>query len=63
MGTLGSHDITSILTISSPTSKKVTNILENPNVEWMFTDKIKHTVICLRGVASVVHEPDDLKSA
>ncbi len=58
MGTLGSPAADSILTITSPDSRKVVNILENPRVEWMFTDPQKRNVVYARGTIRIVHEPE-----
>ena len=63
MGTLSGSDISSILTITSPDSRKIVNILENPNVEWMFTSKKLDTVVYLRGKALVICEMDDIERA
>jgi general stress protein 26 len=60
MGTLGSKDLDFLLTMTSPDSRKVDNILQNPNVEWMFTDHEMISVVYLRGKARVIHEIDEL---
>lgn len=61
MGTLSGPDIKTILTITSPDSRKIINILENPKVEWMFTTRDMNEVVYLRGVARVVHELDEIE--
>lgn len=63
MGTLSSPNIGKLLTMTSPDSRKVLNILENPRVEWIFTSSNKDEVVYLRGNAQVVHEPSEVESA
>ncbi len=63
MGTLGNTDIGVIYTMTSPDSRKALNILENPKIEWMFTDKKLRTVIHLKCKARVIHEEAELKMA
>ena len=63
MGTLGSKDLNYMLTMTSPDSRKVANILQNPRVEWMFTDPELISVVYLRGKARVVHDIDELGDA
>lgn len=62
MGTLGSFQVSRILTMTSPDSRKVINILRNPNVEWMFTDEDREAVVYLRGMVRVIHDPDELET-
>ena len=63
MGTLGSEDISTILTMASPEGAKITNILQNPKVEWMFSDKDLETVIYLKGEARIIHEEGEVQEA
>lgn len=44
MGTLSSPNIGKLLTMTSPDSRKVLNILENPRVEWIFTGSNKDEI-------------------
>lgn len=61
MGTLSSPSITTLFTITSPDSRKVVNVLENPNVEWMFTNPSREEVAYLRGKARIVHDPEEIE--
>lgn len=63
MGTLGSTDIGLLLTMTCPDSRKVENILQNPRVEWMFTDNEMISVVYLRGKARVIHEINEVTEA
>ena len=63
MGTLGNRSVSNILTMTSPDSTKVKNILENPHVEWMFNDERLHAIVYLRGKARVIHEEGDVLEA
>lgn len=50
-----------LVTITSPTSRKATNIRENPVVEWLFTDELKRCLVYLEGKAEVVEDPARVK--
>ena len=63
MGTIALPRLDRVLTISSPDSRKVTNIRKYPAVEWMFLDEARETVLYLRGQARVVEEVAAIKSA
>lgn len=63
MGTLGSPNLTTLYTMTSPDSRKVVNVLENPNVEWMFTSQNREEVAYLRGEARIVHDPEEIEVA
>ena len=63
MGTIDTSDIRRVLTMTSPDCRKAINILQNPKVEWMFTDKRLETVVYLRGKARVIHELPELETA
>jgi len=63
MGTMSSPNITTLFTITSPDSRKVVNVLENPNVEWMFTSSEREEVAYLRGKARIVSDPEGIESA
>ncbi len=63
MGTLSSPSIATLFTITSPDSRKVVNILENPNVEWMFTSAGRTEVAYLRGKARIVSDPEEIEVA
>lgn len=63
MGTLSSPNIETLLTLTSPNSRKVVNLLENPEVEWMFVNHGRTEVAYLRGRARVVQEPEEVERA
>ncbi|MEM8955518.1 MAG: pyridoxamine 5'-phosphate oxidase family protein [Verrucomicrobiota bacterium] len=63
MGTLSAEGLKELVTITSPDSDKVANLIENPKVEWMFTDAAKTTIVYLRGEAEVVEDVSDVKRA
>ena len=63
MGTLGNRSVSTILTMTSPDSTKVKNILANPHVEWMFTDERLHAIVYMRGKTRVIHEEEEVQEA
>jgi len=63
MGTLSSPNIERLLTLTSPDSRKVVNLLENPVVEWLFVNRSRTEVAYLRGIARVVQDPDEVERA
>lgn len=50
-----------LVTITSPSSRKVTNIRENPVVEWLFSDENKRCLVYLECDAEVVEDPGEIK--
>jgi general stress protein 26 len=50
-----------LITITSPTSRKVTNIRENAEVEWLFSDEPKRCLVYLECDAEVVDDPAEIK--
>jgi general stress protein 26 len=63
MATMASPSLERLITITSPDSQKVINILENPKVEWMFADTDGRRVLYLRGVVRVIQEMDEVEEA
>ena len=63
MGTLNSPNISTLITMTSPDSRKVINLLENPKVEWMFTNRSRTQVAYLRGKARIVQDPQEVEEA
>ena len=57
MATLVAPTFASLLTITSPDSRKVKNVLQNPHVEWMLTGPDLSEVVYARGDMHVIHEP------
>jgi len=51
-----------MVTLTSPSSRKVANIRENPEIEWLFTDDAKRCLVYLKGVAEVVEDPAAIKA-
>jgi general stress protein 26 len=54
MGTLSLRNFPHLYALTSPTSRKVTEIYENPRVTWMFTSEQAVTVLKLKGTATVI---------
>jgi general stress protein 26 len=63
MGSVATPSVDRVITLSSPESRKVQNILENPRVEWMFCDEEKKEVLYLEGRARVLEDPDEVERA
>jgi general stress protein 26 len=51
MATLSLHDWPLLYTITSPASRKVEHIKNNPNVSWMFSNEELNVIINIRGKA------------
>jgi|GEM_PF-2675836 len=64
MGTLGFPEKQGwkLVTLTSPDSRKVRNIQQNPLVEWMFSDRAKSSLVYLQGKAVVVEDPASIKA-
>ena len=54
MGTLSFHDFPRFYALTAPTSRKITQIQENPSVEWMFSNPELSIILNLVGTAAVV---------
>jgi general stress protein 26 len=63
MGTVASPRLDRILTMTSPTSRKVLNLLRNPQVEWMLSDESMERILYLRGQARVLEKPEEVEAA
>jgi|GEM_PF-382166 len=63
MGTVAPPSLDRILTMTSPDSRKIINILQNPTVEWMLTDEPMARVLYLRGKAHVIEDPLQVAAA
>ncbi len=50
-----------LVTLTSPTSRKVTNIRENPRIEWLFSDEEKRCLVYLEGEAEIIEDPAEIK--
>ncbi len=61
MGTVLSPDPGEILTLTSPDSLKISNLRQNPAVEWLISEINRKELLYLRGKAHVVEEVADLK--
>jgi general stress protein 26 len=53
MATLSLHDWPLLYTITSPTSRKVQHIKNNPNVSWMFSNEEMNIIVNIRGKARI----------
>jgi general stress protein 26 len=53
MATLSLRDWPLLYTITSPTSRKVEHIKNNPNVSWMFSNEELNVIINIRGKARI----------
>ncbi len=63
MGTLASPSLDRLVTMTSPDSRKVQNILENPNVEWLFTNSTMTELVYLCGKGKVLKDMECIKTA
>lgn len=53
MATLSLHDFPLLYTITSPASRKVTHIHNNPHVSWMFSNEEMTVVVNITGKARI----------
>lgn len=53
MATLSLHDFPLLYTITSPTSRKLQHISNNPNVSWMFSNEEMNVIVNIRGKARI----------
>ena len=53
MATLSLKDFPKLYTITSPTSRKIQHIRQNPNVNWMFSNEEMNVIVNLRGKARI----------
>jgi general stress protein 26 len=63
MATMTSFDFRSLLTLTSPDSRKVANIRANPRVEWLFTDAAMKQLVYLEGTATLLEDVAEIKAA
>lgn len=61
MATIEATDDGTLVALTSPDSRKVSNILENPNVEWLFSSKDFLSFVYFSGVAEVLNDPSEMK--
>lgn len=57
MATLVAPTFDTLIAITSPDSRKVSNIRQNPRVEWMLTSPNMREVVYVRGDVQVIVEP------
>ncbi len=55
------EDVSWIITIASPNSRKIDQIRCHPDVEWIFTDSKWDRVVHLRGRAILIEDPALIK--
>ncbi|MCE0523884.1 MAG: pyridoxamine 5'-phosphate oxidase family protein [Methylacidiphilales bacterium] len=53
MATLSLRDFPILYTITSPQSRKVQHIINNPNVSWMFSNEEMNIIVNIRGKARI----------
>ena len=56
MATLSLHDWPLLYTITSPASRKVQHIQNNPNVSWMFSNDEMNVIVNIRGKARIAND-------
>ena len=56
MATLSLHDFPRLYTITSPKSRKIEHIKNNPNVSWMFSNEELNVIVNLRGKARLTND-------
>ena len=56
MATLSLHDWPLLYTITSPTSRKIQHLSNNPNVSWMFSNEEMNVVVNIRGKARITDD-------
>lgn len=61
MGAISAPEPGQILSLTSPDSRKVGNLRENPKVEWMFSEMNRKKLLYLGGRAELVEDVADLK--
>lgn len=61
MGTVYAADYQTIVSISSPDSRKIKYIEQNPQVEWMVSDEQIHHVVYFKGLARLMEEASEIK--
>lgn len=62
MATMGVTEPGELLALTSPDSRKVANILDNPKVEWLFTGEDQKDLVYLSGFARIVTDTKAIKS-
>lgn len=63
MGSVAVVDLSRLLTMTAPESRKVRNILENPQVEWLFLDQTREEVLYIQGTARAVYDLGEVEQA
>ena len=56
MATLSLHDFPILYTITSPSSRKIQHIANNPHVSWMFSNEEMNVVVNIRGKARITED-------
>jgi general stress protein 26 len=56
MATLSLQDFPVLYTITSPRSRKIQHIENNPNVSWMFSNEEMNTIVNIRGKARIASD-------
>lgn len=63
MGTFATQSFEKVICLTSPDSRKCHNILENPNVEWMFCNEDSTNFVYMRGEAKILSDLKETKKA
>jgi len=61
MATVAATGTGGIVTLTSPDSRKVRNIEENPRTEWLFTRADKERLLYLSGESEIVESRSEIK--
>ncbi len=61
MATAAAANSCEVVTLTSPDSRKVSNIAENPHTEWMFADDEKSKLVYLNGCSEIVSSPEEMR--
>lgn len=56
MATISLQDFPMLYTITSPQSRKIQHILDNPNVSWMFSNEETNVIVNIRGRARITDD-------
>ena len=61
MATLSLHDWPLLYTITSPASRKIQHIKNNPSVSWMFSNEEMNVIVNIRGKARVASDSGQIQ--
>ena len=61
MATIAVTNSCEVVALTSPDSRKVSNIAQNPHTEWMFADDEKSKLVYLDGCSEIVSSPEEMR--